>query len=66
MLSWLSANLINIALVALLALIVALLLRGMLRRMKAGSCSCGGGCAGCGGGGGCAKGPSSPHGGRGE
>ena len=44
---WLSANLINIILVAVLVLIVGLLLRGMIRDKKAGKSSCGGNCACC-------------------
>ena len=48
MLAWLSANLINIALVAVIALIVGLLIRGMIRDKKAGKSSCGGNCACCG------------------
>ena len=44
---WLSANLINIALVAVIALIVGLLLRGMIRDKKTGRSSCSGNCAGC-------------------
>ena len=48
MLTWLSANLINIALVAVLTLIVTLLIRGMIRDRKAGKSSCGGSCASCG------------------
>lgn len=48
MLTWLSANLINIALVAVIVLIVAFLIRGMIRDRKAGKCSCGGTCASCG------------------
>ena len=48
MLTWLSANLINIVLVAVLALIVTLLIRGMIRDKKAGKSSCGGSCASCG------------------
>ena len=55
MLTWLSANLINIALIAVLALIVGLLLRGMIRDRKEGTCACGGSCASCGACGGCAK-----------
>ena len=55
MLTWLSANLINIALIAVLALIVALLIRGMIRDRKAGACACGGSCASCGACGGCSK-----------
>ena len=53
MLAWLSANLINIALVAVIVLIVALLIRGMIRDRKAGQSSCGGSCASCGACGGC-------------
>ena len=55
MLAWLSANLINIALIAALVLIVGLLLRGMIRDKKAGKSSCGGNCAGCGACGACAS-----------
>lgn len=53
MLTWLSANLINIVLIAVIALIVGLLLRGMIRDKKAGKSSCGGSCASCGACGGC-------------
>ena len=53
MLTWLSANLINIVLIAVIALIVGLLLRGMIRDRKAGKSSCGGSCASCGACGGC-------------
>ncbi len=55
MLTWLSANLINIALAALIVLIVALLIRGMVRDRRAGKSACGGNCAGCGACGGCAS-----------
>ena len=48
MLIWLSANLINIVLFAVLVLIVGLLLRGMIRDKKAGKSSCGCNCASCG------------------
>ena len=48
MLAWLSANLINIVLIALIALVVGLLIRGMIRDKKAGKCSCGGNCSACG------------------
>ena len=48
MLTWLSANWINIVLVAVLVLIVGLLLGCMIRDKKAGKSSCGGNCAGCG------------------
>ena len=53
MLTWLSANLINIALIAVLVLIVALVIRSMVRDRKAGKRSCGGNCASCGACGGC-------------
>ena len=53
MVAWLSANLINIVLVAAVALIVALLIRGMVRDKKAGKSACGGNCASCGACGGC-------------
>lgn len=48
MLNWLSANLVNIALIAALVLIVGLLIRGMIRDRKAGKSPCGGNCASCG------------------
>ena len=48
MFAWLSANLINLALIAVIALFVALVIRGMIRDKKAGKSSCGGNCAGCG------------------
>ena len=48
MLNWLSANLVNIALIAALVLIVGLLIRGMIRDWKAGKSPCGGNCASCG------------------
>ena len=48
MFAWLSANFVNIALVAVLVLIVGLLLRGMIRDHRAGKSSCGGNCAACG------------------
>lgn len=58
MLTWLSANWINIVLIALITLIVGLLVRSMIRDKKAGKSACGGSCASCGacgGCGGCAK-----------
>ena len=48
MLAWLSANLVNITLIAALALIVGLLIRGMIRDRKTGKSPCGGNCASCG------------------
>ena len=53
MLAWLSANLINIVLIAVIVLVVGLLIRGMIRDRKAGKSSCGGSCASCGACGGC-------------
>lgn len=55
MIAWLSANLINIALVLVIVLVVALLLRSMIRDKKAGKSSCGGNCADCGACSGCAS-----------
>ena len=48
MLAWLSANLINITLIAAVALIVFLLIRVMVRDRRAGKAPCGGNCASCG------------------
>ena len=48
MLNWLSANLVNIALIAALVLIVGLLIRAMVRDRRAGKAPCGGNCASCG------------------
>ena len=48
MLAWLSANLVNIALILVIALVVVLLIRVMIRDKKAGKSSCGGNCASCG------------------
>ena len=53
MFAWLSANLINIVLVAVIVLITWLLIRSMVRDKKAGKSSCGGNCASCGACGGC-------------
>ena len=55
MLTWLGANLINIVLVAVLAGLIALVIRGMIRDKKAGKSSCGGSCSSCGACGGCGK-----------
>ena len=48
MLAWLSANLINIVILAALVLVVGLVVRGMIRDKKAGKSSCGGNCGSCG------------------
>ena len=55
MLTWLSANLINIVLVTVLAGLIALVIRGMIRDRKAGKSFCGGSCSSCGACGGCGK-----------
>jgi hypothetical protein len=60
MLAWLSANLINIVLIAAVALLVALLIRGLIRDKKAGKSACGGNCASCGACGGCSACGSCP------
>ena len=46
--AWLTANMINIILIAVIAAVVLLLIRGMIRDKKAGKTSCGGNCADCG------------------
>ena len=48
MLAWISANLVNIVLTAVIVLIVALLICVMVRDKRAGKSSCGGNCADCG------------------
>ena len=53
--AWLSANFVNIALIAVIVLVVALLIRGMIRDRKVGKSSCGGSCASCGACGGCSS-----------
>ena len=55
MLSWLSDNLVNIALVAAIVLIVAWLIHVMVRDRRAGKAPCGGNCASCGACHGCAS-----------
>lgn len=53
MFAWFAANLINISLILLVALVVTMLIRGLVRDKKAGRSSCGGSCAECGACGGC-------------
>ena len=53
MFAWLSANLINIVLIAAIVLITGLLIHSLVRDKKAGKSSCGGNCASCGACGGC-------------
>ncbi len=65
MLSWFSANLINIVLIAVIALVVTLLIRSMIRDRKAGKHACGGNCAGCGACGGCGSCGAMPTGANG-
>ena len=48
MLLWLKANLATIAVSLVLVLIVALIIRKMIRDRRAGKSSCGGNCACCG------------------
>ena len=48
MLAWFAANLINIVLILVVAGVVGLILRGMIRDRKAGKSACGGSCADCG------------------
>ena len=61
MLAWLSANLANIIIIAVLVLIVGLLIRRLILDKKAGKSSCGGSCASCGlcAGGSCKRVPAS-------
>ena len=56
MLTWLSVNLINIVICAVLILVVGFVIRGMIRDRRAGKSSCGGSCGSCGACGGCAGG----------
>ncbi len=62
MFAWLTANLINIALIAVIALVVGLLIRSMIRDRRAGKSSCGGNCASCGACGKCGAARKSPPG----
>ena len=48
MVSWLSANFVNIALIAAIVLVVTLLIRVMIRDHREGKAPCGGSCASCG------------------
>ena len=61
MLTWLAANLANIVIIVVLAFVVGLAVRSMIRNKKAGKSSCGCDCASCASRGSCAGG-----GGRGE
>ena len=47
MIAWLSANLANIIIIAILVVVVTLVIRGMIRDKKAGKSSCGCNCASC-------------------
>ena len=53
MMAWLSANLVNIILTAVIVLIVGLLIVVMVRDKRAGKSSCGVSCANCASCGGC-------------
>ena len=55
MLTWFSVNLINIALIAVIAAITGLVIRSIVRDRRAGKSSCGGKCADCGGCSACGK-----------
>ena len=55
MFTWLSANLVNLVIVAALVLIVGFAIRSMIRDRKAGKSSCGCSCASCGACAGCAS-----------
>jgi hypothetical protein len=48
MLTWLSDNLVNIALVAAIVVVIGLLIRVIIRDRRAGKAPCGGNCASCG------------------
>ena len=54
MLTWLISNAASILAALAVLLLVALVIRGMIRDKKAGRSSCGGSCASCGACGGCA------------
>ena len=60
MFAWISANLVNIALIAVLGIIVALVVHNLLRVKKAGKCACGCDCASCGGCAACGEAAKSP------
>ena len=60
MLTWLSENLINIVLIAAIVVIVAQVIRGMIRDRRAGKCACGGSCGSCGGCCACGSGNNKP------
>jgi len=50
---WLQANLVNIVILLVLAIIVFFIVRSMVLNKRAGRSSCGGSCAGCAGCGSC-------------
>ncbi|MBR6208091.1 MAG: FeoB-associated Cys-rich membrane protein [Oscillospiraceae bacterium] len=49
MITWLAANLINIVLITVIALITGLAIRSLIGSKKAGKSSCGCSCSGCAG-----------------
>ncbi len=61
MFAWLSANLVNLALILAVVLLVALVIGSMRRDRKAGKSPCGGNCAKCGA---CSCSQGCAHGGR--
>ena len=48
MLAWLVSNVVNIVLIAVIAVVCGLVIRGMIRDKKAGKSSCGCDCGSCG------------------
>lgn len=54
MTEWFLNNYMNILLILMLAAVVALAVRSLIRNKKAGSCACGGSCGACPGCGACA------------
>lgn len=58
MLTWITANIGTLVVLAVLVAIVGAIIRRLYRNRKNGGCSCGGGCAGCSG---CAASSTSCH-----
>ena len=54
MLTGITSHIADIVIIAVIALVVFFVVRGMIRDKKAGKSSCGGSCAGCGACAGCA------------
>lgn len=47
MIEWISSNLANIIIVAILLIVVAFVVRKLIKDKKAGKCSCGNSCGSC-------------------